>query len=158
MSNCLWIVSLPWLISSTTRKGQWVRSWSETKYKMVATDLSCFTKYKHVQFVNTKPSRISRKMWNEKSLSKFNVKQFKSNIQDLNCWALVLTPPDWWWALSTCNSPVSLHPHTVPEVSLTLKTWRGRATKNCTHKKKQTTKWTRELNKMLATKLNTIWQ
>ena len=38
--------TLPWLISSTTRKGQCVRSWSDTKYKIVDTDRSCYSSHK----------------------------------------------------------------------------------------------------------------
>jgi hypothetical protein len=33
-------IALPWFISSTTRNGQLVRSWSDTRYRMVETDRS----------------------------------------------------------------------------------------------------------------------
>lgn len=35
--------TIPWLISSTTRKGQYVRSCRDTKYRIVDTERSCAT-------------------------------------------------------------------------------------------------------------------
>lgn len=77
---------LPWFISSTTRKGQLVRSWSDTRYRIVETDRS----YKQEENTIVIIKRYIFWQW----IIAFD--------------RLFYTPPDWWWALNTFNWPVCL--------------------------------------------------
>lgn len=97
-------IALPWFISSTTRNGQLVRSWSDTRYRMVETERS-YTWHENKYQLLTRHSREKRCK------------------QNTHLTAFIHTPPDWWWALSTCSWPVCL-----TKIILTLHFKRNRIT------------------------------